>query len=58
VAPTVSRNQVLDPSDPAKYQVSGVTVTVTYPVKLYIPFTAWNGTTINLSSTVSMRQEF
>jgi Flp pilus assembly protein TadG len=56
--PTVKRNQVLDPGVPAKYQDSGVTVTVTYPVKLYIPFTPWNGTKITLSSTVSMRQEF
>ena len=48
----------LNPSDPANYQVSGVTVAVIYPVQLNIPFTGLNGTTINLSSTVTMRQEF
>jgi Flp pilus assembly protein TadG len=53
-----NNNQALDPGDPANYQVAGVTVSVTYPVQLNIPFTPWNGTTINLSSTVTMRQEF
>lgn len=54
----VNWNQPFDPGAQQYYVVSGVTVTVTYPVQLTIPFTAWNGTTINLSSTVSMRQEF
>ncbi len=55
---TVDRNQALDPSDPANYQVTGVTVTVAYPVQLTIPFTTVNGTTITLQSKASMRQEF
>lgn len=55
---TVNPNQPLDPSDPAVYQLTGVTVTVIYPVQLVIPFTSLNGTTVNISSTVSMRQEF
>ena len=54
----VSRNQLLDPSDPARYQVSGVAVTVTYPVQMNVPFTPLNATTIHISSTVSMHQEF
>jgi Flp pilus assembly protein TadG len=53
-----NNNQALNPGDPANYQVAGVTVSVTYPVKLNIPFTPWNGTRINLISTVTMRQEF
>jgi len=48
----------LNPSDPANYQVNGVTVQITYPVPLNIPFTSLNATTINLSQTVTMRQEF
>jgi Flp pilus assembly protein TadG len=48
----------LNPSDPTNYQVNGVTVRIIYPVHLNIPFTGWNGTTINLSQTVTMRQEF
>jgi|HubBroStandDraft_3_1064219.scaffolds.fasta_scaffold417809_1 Flp pilus assembly protein TadG len=49
---------VLNTGDPANYQVNGVTEIVTYPVQLNIPFTSVNGVTINLSSTVTMRQEF
>jgi Flp pilus assembly protein TadG len=58
VPPTITPIPVLNPNDPANFQVSGVTVTVAYPVLLNIPFTPWNGATINLSSTVTMRQEF
>jgi Flp pilus assembly protein TadG len=58
VPPPVFTAAVLNSSDPTNYQVNGVTVTVTYPVQLNIPFTGWNGTTINLSQTVTMRQEF
>lgn len=54
----IARNQQLDSNDPANYQSSGVQVTVSYPVQLNIPFTAQRATTINLSSSVSMRQEF
>jgi Flp pilus assembly protein TadG len=53
------KNQALDPGDPANYQVAGVTVSVTYPLQLNIPFTPWNGgPPINLTSIVTMRQEF
>ena len=48
----------LNPGDPANYQVNGVTVQITYPVPLNIPFTSLNATTIYLSQTVTMRQEF
>jgi len=58
VPPTITPIPVLNPNDPANFQVSGVTVTVAYPVQLNIPFTPQNLTTITLSSTVTMRQEF
>jgi hypothetical protein len=35
-----------------------VQVVITYPVQLNIPFTPQNLTTITLTSTVTMRQEF
>jgi Flp pilus assembly protein TadG len=54
----IARDQPLNPSEPASFQSSGVTVTVSYPVQLNIPFTTQKATTIHLSSTVSMRQEF
>ena len=54
----IARNQPLDSGDPAGYRSSGVQVTVSYPVQLNIPFTSQNATTINVSSSVSMRQEF
>jgi Flp pilus assembly protein TadG len=54
----IARNQPLDSNDPANYQSSGVQVTVSYPVQLNIPFTSQRATTINLSSSVSMRQEY
>lgn len=53
-----NNNQPLDSGDPANYRVQGVTVSVTYPVQLNIPFTPQNATTINVTSVVSMRQEF
>jgi Flp pilus assembly protein TadG len=49
---------LMNGSDPANYQVNGVTVQVKYPVQLNIPFTGLYGTTITLSQTVTMRQEF
>jgi Flp pilus assembly protein TadG len=56
---TISIDQIpLNPSDPVIYQSNGVKVVVGYPVQLNIPFTPWNGASITLSSTVSMRQEF
>jgi Flp pilus assembly protein TadG len=48
----------IDPADNVNYRFSGVTVNIIYPVQLNIPFTPWNGTTISLNSTVTMRQEF
>jgi Flp pilus assembly protein TadG len=48
----------LNPGDPTNYQVNGVTVQIQYPVQLNIPFTSLNATTITLSQTVTMRQEF
>jgi Flp pilus assembly protein TadG len=53
-----NKNQALDLGDPSNFQVSGVTVEVIYPIKLYIPFTPWNGAPFRLRSTVTMRQEF
>ena len=55
---TVAWNQRLNSGDPVNYQASAVQVTVEYPMQLNIPFTSQRATTINLSSTVSMRQEF
>lgn len=54
----IARNQPLDAGDPSAYQSSGVQVTVSYPVQLNIPFTSLDATTIDVSSSVSMRQEF
>jgi Flp pilus assembly protein TadG len=48
----------MNSGDPANYQVTEVTITVQYPVQITIPFTSLNGTTIWLSSTATMRQEF
>ena len=48
----------LNPSDPTNYQVNGVTVQITYPIQLSIPFTTLNGTTFYMTQTVTMRQEF
>lgn len=55
---TVKRNQPVNPSSPAYYQVSGVQVTVSYPVQLTIPFTTLNATTVTVSTTAEMLQEF
>jgi Flp pilus assembly protein TadG len=50
---------VLNPSDPANYQVNQVSITVRYPVRFPIPFTGrLSRRRFNLTSTVSMRQEF
>jgi len=61
--PSVNFDQPFDNSgsDPANYKVSGVTVTVQYPVQLNIPFipaNSWNYTPFTLSTTVTMKQEF
>lgn len=56
--PTFQANTTIDPSDPANYQVSGVTVSVGYTVQLNIPFTPLNGVTVPLTATVTMRQEY
>ena len=54
----VAYNQPLNPSAPANYRSSGVQVTVSYPVQLNIPFTTQKASTVTVSSSVSMRQEF
>jgi Flp pilus assembly protein TadG len=54
----IARDQRLDSNDPANYQSSAIKVTVSYPVQLKIPFTTQRATTITLSSSVSMRQEY
>ena len=48
----------MNPGDPTNYQVNGVTIQIQYPIQLNIPFTSLNATTITLSQTVTMRQEF
>lgn len=55
---SINRDQVLNPGDPIKYQISGVIVTVVYPIDLIIPFTPLNAQTISISSTARMRQEY
>ncbi len=50
---------VLNPGDPANYQVNQVSMTVTYPIRFPIPFDRrLSRRRFNLTSTVSMRQEF
>jgi len=54
--PTIT---VLNPSDPANYQVNQVSITVRYPVRFPIPFTGrLSRRRFFLTSVVSMRQEF
>jgi Flp pilus assembly protein TadG len=50
-------SQVLNPADPASTQVSGVVISFGYPVKLTIPFTPLNATTITITTQVQMRKE-
>ncbi len=50
--------QMLNPTDPASTQVAGVVIKFGYPVKLIIPFTPLNATTITITTQVQMRQEF
>jgi len=54
---SISRNQVLNPADPTSTQVAGVVISFGYPVKLIIPFTPLNATTITITTQVQMRQE-
>ena len=54
----VRRNQVINPTAPMYYRVSGVAVTVSYPVQLTVPFTTLNASVVNISTTVRMLQEF
>jgi Flp pilus assembly protein TadG len=50
---------LLDSSDPTNFQVNGVTVTVTYPIRFPIPFDrALSRRRFRLTSIVTMRQEF
>ncbi|MFY9585682.1 MAG: TadE/TadG family type IV pilus assembly protein [Candidatus Acidiferrales bacterium] len=55
---SITSNQVLNPSDPSSNQVQGTIVTFGYPVKLTIPFTPLNATTVTITTKVQMRQEF
>ncbi len=50
-------SQILNPTDPTSTQVSGVVIKFGYPVKLNIPFTPLNATTITITTQVQMRQE-
>lgn len=57
IYPGVQPISSIDPSDPANYQVAGVTISLGYPVQLNIPFTSQNATTITVTSVVTMRRE-
>ncbi len=59
-AVVITRNQVLDPSDPGTSQVSGVVITFGYPFQFVVPFTSLTGTKgkITINTKVQMRQEF
>ena len=48
---------VLDPNTDASVQQCGVQISFQYPVKLLIPFTTLDFTTINISTSVQMRME-
>ncbi len=45
-------------TSPTMTQECGVVVAFTYPVTLVIPFTSLNAMTINIPTSVQMRQEF
>jgi Flp pilus assembly protein TadG len=58
-------NQPLDPSDPANYQGYEVQISISYPMRMFIPTTIWttgmNSTSTTpfvITSTVTMRQEY
>jgi len=56
---SISRNQVLNPTDPTSTQVPGVIISFGYPVTLPIPFTPLNAAPpITITTQVQMRQEF
>ncbi len=55
---TITRNQVLNPTDPNSVQVSGIVVTFGYPFQFVVPFTSLNLSTITISTSVQMRQEY
>ncbi len=55
---TIARNQVLNLADPPSVQVSGVVITFGYPFQFVVPFTSLNLSTITISTSVRMRQEF
>jgi Flp pilus assembly protein TadG len=55
---SIQNSVPLDNSDPTNFQVNGVTVAITYPIQLNIPFTSLNGTPFSMTQTVTMRQEF
>ena len=55
---TITRNQVLNLQDPNSVQVSGVVIRFGYPFQFVVPFTSLNMSTITISTSVQMRQEF
>ena len=55
---TITRNVVLNPTDPSSVQVSGVVIRFGYPFQFVVPFTSLNTSTITISTSVRMRQEF
>ena len=48
---------VLDPNSDTSVQECGVVISFQYPLKLTIPFTSLNASTINISTNVQMRME-
>ncbi len=54
----ITRNVVLNLADPSSVQVSGVVITFGYPFQFVVPFTSLNMSTITISTSVQMRQEF
>ena len=54
----ITRNVVLNSTDPNSVQVSGVVIRFGYPFQFVVPFTSLNMSTITISTSVQMRQEF
>ncbi len=55
---TITRNLVLNLQDPNSVRFSGVVITFGYPFQFVVPFTSLNLSTITISTSVQMRQEF
>jgi len=58
--PTITRHNLnQDTSDPTNYKAPWVTITLTYPVNwIFFQTNYWTNTKINITSTVSMHQEY